>query len=214
MSTGRETCNLFFYLKKRDFKRFWYHLKKFNKLTYKDTFMPIVCYFKGHKPYAAIDSVSDINDRHIRNYAYGCSRCGIFIKNANYKLPDLDFYDTLLVNYIKRHYSKDVTYKVHQCGLKIAKGENNTNQLCTVDLEEPTFSVTFDHLPVISDKNIKIIPLNDDLHFLHERLMRDFKNYGGDKFINLEIRIVDNELLNVTLLFKKRIGLLTVKCKK
>jgi hypothetical protein len=52
MGACRETCNIFFYLKNyKIWKSFPIVLEKIifeTKLTYEDSFMPLVCKIKGH----------------------------------------------------------------------------------------------------------------------------------------------------------------------
>lgn len=51
MGNSRENQNIFWNLKRRNWKRAWYLIKHFDKLTYEDTFMPLVCKIKGHIKY-------------------------------------------------------------------------------------------------------------------------------------------------------------------
>lgn len=51
MGASRETQDLFRLLKIKDYKRFWFWLKRYNKTTHEDTWMPIICKIKGHIPY-------------------------------------------------------------------------------------------------------------------------------------------------------------------
>ena len=67
MGCSRETQNLFRFIKDGNLNRFWYYLKRFNKLTYEDTFMPIVCKLVGHKKYIPEPEL-DPND-------VACKRC-------------------------------------------------------------------------------------------------------------------------------------------
>jgi hypothetical protein len=48
MGNSRESQNLF---KSGSWKRFWYLIKTFNKYTYEDSFMPLICKIKGHLYY-------------------------------------------------------------------------------------------------------------------------------------------------------------------
>jgi hypothetical protein len=68
MGASRETHNIFYYIKNKNFKRAWYWIKHFDKLTYEDTFMPIVCKIRGHKPYQL-----DVDE-------WACKRCHRYIK--------------------------------------------------------------------------------------------------------------------------------------
>jgi hypothetical protein len=106
MATGRETRDLFFYLKRKDWKSFRRHLRQFDKQTYLDTFMPFVCKIKGHKPYVTIDCVSDINSQYVKQEAYACERCFKFLKDYEYNLPGLTYKDTLFLKYLERNYCK------------------------------------------------------------------------------------------------------------
>ncbi len=71
------TQNIFFYLKKnkydgkRDFKMVWKLIKNFNKITFNDTFMPLVCKIKGHDAYQP-----DIHN----NNEWACKKCHKYIK--------------------------------------------------------------------------------------------------------------------------------------
>lgn len=69
--TSRETHNLFFYAKRGNWKSFWYRLMHFDKLTFEDTFMPIVCAMVGHKKYLPEPKYSPDE--------FACKRCHKFI---------------------------------------------------------------------------------------------------------------------------------------
>lgn len=69
MGASRQSQDIFKMLKKRNYSGAWYFIKHFNKLTYEDTFMPIVCKIKGHKPYEA----DEPNE-------WACKRCHTYIK--------------------------------------------------------------------------------------------------------------------------------------
>lgn len=75
MSTGRETHNIFFYIKWKDYKKAWYFITHFDKLTYEDTIMPIVCKIKGHVAFQP-DAKYEPND-------WACKRCHRYIHNYN-----------------------------------------------------------------------------------------------------------------------------------
>lgn len=80
MGCGRETQNIFFYLKKskydnkRNWNKIWYLIRHFNKLTYEDTIMPIICKIKGHK--AFLPDSWEPNE-------WACKRCHSYIRNYN-----------------------------------------------------------------------------------------------------------------------------------
>ena len=114
MSTSRETCDLFFYLKRKDWKGFKRHLRQFNKITYKDTFMPFICWLSGHKPYVTISSGDEIYDTYIKDFSYACKRCNKYIKNYNHQLPGLSFEDTLFFEYIKKDFCNhgEIDYEI------------------------------------------------------------------------------------------------------
>lgn len=75
MGASRMSENIFLCFKKyngkRDWKRFWYLIRHFNKTTFDDTFMPIVCKIKGHNAYHP-----DLNN--LQEWA--CKRCHNYIK--------------------------------------------------------------------------------------------------------------------------------------
>jgi len=71
MGASRETHNIFYYIKNKNFKRAWYWIKHFDKLTYEDTFMPIVCKIKGHKAYQPEPELDP---------DWACKRCHRYIK--------------------------------------------------------------------------------------------------------------------------------------
>ena len=77
MVASRVMQNIFYSLKNKNYKRVWYLIKKFDRLTYEDTFMPIFCKIKGHKPYQP-DKVNDPDE-------WACKRCHRYI-NYNLKL--------------------------------------------------------------------------------------------------------------------------------
>ena len=70
MGSSRESQDIIRALKYENFKRFWYLIKNFNRLTYDDTFMPLVCKILGHKPYQPV----------INEPEWACRRCHRFIK--------------------------------------------------------------------------------------------------------------------------------------
>jgi len=72
MGAGRETQDIFFYIKKKDFKRMFYYIKHFNRITYDDTFMPLLCKVIGHKPYQP--------DAKYEPDEWACRRCHRYIK--------------------------------------------------------------------------------------------------------------------------------------
>lgn len=51
MGACRETQDLFREYKNKNWKRFWWLIKNYNKTTHEDTWMPLICKMKGHKPY-------------------------------------------------------------------------------------------------------------------------------------------------------------------
>jgi len=72
MGTCRESQNLIFIIKQKNWKRFWSLIKHFDKLTYDDTFMPYVCKIKGHKAYQP--------DPQYYPTEWACKRCHLYIK--------------------------------------------------------------------------------------------------------------------------------------
>ena len=72
MGNSRESKNIFLYIKMCDFKRVWCCIKNFDRITYDDTFMPLVCKLKGHKPYQP-DAKYEPNE-------WACKRCHRYIK--------------------------------------------------------------------------------------------------------------------------------------
>ena len=71
MSTSRQSQDMLLYLKNKNFKYVWNLIKNFDKTTYDDTFMPIICNLKGHKAYQP-DEKNDPNE-------YACKRCHRYI---------------------------------------------------------------------------------------------------------------------------------------
>lgn len=51
MGACRETKDILFYIKKSDWKKAFYHIKNFDKITFMDTFMRFYCKIFGHKIY-------------------------------------------------------------------------------------------------------------------------------------------------------------------
>lgn len=80
MGASRETQNIFFYIKRKQYKKTWSLIKNFNRITYIDTFMPIICKIKGHKPYKTEPEL-DSNE-------WACKRCHRYI-NYNPRLEKL-----------------------------------------------------------------------------------------------------------------------------
>lgn len=70
MGASRQTQNLFFYIKNKQFKTAWFFIRNFNKTTYEDTFMPIVCKIRGHIGYQP-----DLNEPN----EWACKRCHRYI---------------------------------------------------------------------------------------------------------------------------------------
>jgi hypothetical protein len=75
MGSSRESQNLFYYIKIRNWRNFWRFIKHFNKTTYEDTFMPIICKMIGHIAYQ-FDKDCDPNE-------WACKRCHRYIVNYN-----------------------------------------------------------------------------------------------------------------------------------
>jgi len=75
MGTCRETQSLFLLLKQKNYRQVWYLLKRYDKTTHEDTFMPTVCKIRGHKPYQP--------DAKYEPDEWACKRCHIFIYNYN-----------------------------------------------------------------------------------------------------------------------------------
>lgn len=71
MSAGRQSQDILLYLKQKNYKYVWYLIKKFDKITYEDTFMPIICKIKGHKPYQP--------DEKYEPDEWACKRCHRYI---------------------------------------------------------------------------------------------------------------------------------------
>lgn len=70
MGACRETQNIFYILKSKNYKRAWFLIKNFDKTTYGDTFGPTLCKIFGHKPY------------HHPNFdpgEYACKRCNKYV---------------------------------------------------------------------------------------------------------------------------------------
>ena len=77
MGASRESEDLFLALKNKNYKRFWWLLKHYNSITHEDTWMPLICKFKGHKYYQP-DPNFEPND-------WACKRCHRFV---NYSLKE------------------------------------------------------------------------------------------------------------------------------
>lgn len=71
MGASRESQDIFYIIKNKNYKRAWYLIKKFNKTTYEDTFGPIICKIRGHKPYQP-DAQYEPNE-------WACKRCNKWI---------------------------------------------------------------------------------------------------------------------------------------
>jgi len=72
MGACRQSQNIFGMLKKKNYSGAWYFIKHFDKLTYEDSFGPIICKIKGHIAYRP--DVKDVPDE------WACKRCHRFIK--------------------------------------------------------------------------------------------------------------------------------------
>lgn len=71
MGAGRQTEDIFFYIKRNQFKSAWYYITHFRKITFDDTFMPLVCKIKGHDAYQPDQYEPD---------EWACKRCHRYIK--------------------------------------------------------------------------------------------------------------------------------------
>ncbi len=71
MGCSRETRDLFFYIKRKHWSRSWRLIKTFDRIAYEDTFMPLFCKIKGHKPYQT--------DKQYEPDSWACSRCNRYI---------------------------------------------------------------------------------------------------------------------------------------
>lgn len=107
--TSTETQDLFWYLKKKDWKGLKKQLKNFNKMTLDDTFKSLICAIKGHThPVVAIDWASEINDKYIIQTAYACKRCRKYLSNYNHIIEPLSYKDTVFYEYLMRDYSNNI----------------------------------------------------------------------------------------------------------
>jgi len=70
MGGYRETKNIFWHIKVNNYKGVWRLIKNFDRMTYDDTFMPIICKIKGHKPY---------QQPNFEPNEWGCKRCNRYI---------------------------------------------------------------------------------------------------------------------------------------
>ena len=72
MGASRESQNIFYFIKNKNYKRVWYLIKHFDKTTYEDTIGPIICKMKGHIAY---QPDTDYNPNE-----WACKRCHRYIK--------------------------------------------------------------------------------------------------------------------------------------
>ena len=72
MGACRQSQDIFRMLKQKNYSGAWYFIKHFDKTTYEDSFMPIICKIKGHKAYQP-DKDNEPNE-------WACKRCHTFIK--------------------------------------------------------------------------------------------------------------------------------------
>ena len=72
MGACRESQNIFYFIKIKKYKKAWYLISHISKLTYEDSFMPIICKIKGHNAYQP--------DKEIEPNSWACKRCHTFIK--------------------------------------------------------------------------------------------------------------------------------------
>jgi len=71
MGCGRETQNLFHYIKYKNWNKTWKLIKNFDRITFDDTFMPLICKINGHKPYQP--------DKQYEPDSWACNRCHRYI---------------------------------------------------------------------------------------------------------------------------------------
>lgn len=74
MVCSRESQDIFRRIKNKNYSGAWYLIRHFDKTTYEDTFMPIICKLFGHKPYQP--------DPNFEPNEWACKRCHRYI---NYK---------------------------------------------------------------------------------------------------------------------------------
>lgn len=85
MGASRPSQNIFFYLKdRRNWKHVWYLIKHFNKVTYGDTFGPILCKIFGHKIYTHPS---------FEKNEYACRQCNRYIPQPTSQEIDAALYD-------------------------------------------------------------------------------------------------------------------------
>lgn len=71
MGASRQSQNIFYYIKKKEYKSAWYWIKHWDKLTYDDTVGPIICKVKGHVYYQP--------DPEWEPEQYACKRCHRYV---------------------------------------------------------------------------------------------------------------------------------------
>lgn len=72
MGCSRETQDLFRELREKRFWNFWRLIKRFDRITYEDTFMPIICKIFKHNPYQPEPEIDPTE--------WACKRCHRYIK--------------------------------------------------------------------------------------------------------------------------------------
>lgn len=108
MGAGRPTQNIFHYLKrhqymhnKRNWKQAWYLIKHFNKVTFGDSFGPMICKIIGHRLYQ--HKFFDPN-------VYACKTCNKYVSMPTPQEIDESLYNKEIETYalspVKRFYKK------------------------------------------------------------------------------------------------------------
>lgn len=72
MGNARQSQNIFRCIKEGNWSGAWYWITHFDKLTFEDTFMPLVCGIVGHKKYQP-DPEADPTE-------WACRRCHRWIQ--------------------------------------------------------------------------------------------------------------------------------------
>ena len=102
MGACRQTQNLIFYIKRNNWKEFWYFIKHFNKITFEDTFMPLICKLFGHKVIIC-DLIGDNS-----KVEYTCKRCHRYVNYKPKVYNNLSIDISILILYIEQETNKKI----------------------------------------------------------------------------------------------------------
>jgi hypothetical protein len=114
MGACRQTQDIFYYIKIGNWKRCWYLIRNFDKLTFQDTFGKFPCMLFGHKY-----SIRDFWEEG-EGATYSCNRCHRYINDYKPQLEGLSINDTKMIKWIEEEIKQNVDYKIIDDYIKVS----------------------------------------------------------------------------------------------